>query len=198
MQHYLIFLPLLAQHKYSLLFLGLFFGGDTALLIGIYFSIIGVMALWYVVALTFVASLLADAIWYWVGMSLSYKQLKRLPYFRVHTHYITALEKFLDKHALKTLFYSKFIYGTRMLIQIICGTHGVDLWDYFSINTIGTLMWIGVFLAISRFISVNLSSFRHVAHGIELVFLAVVIIIIAINVLVKHMFTKELNKDRNE
>jgi membrane protein DedA with SNARE-associated domain len=59
-------------------------------------------------------------------------------------------------------------------------------------------MWIGVFLAISRFISVNLSSFRHVAHGIELVFLAVVIIIIAINVLVKHMFTKELNKDRNE
>src|SRR4051812_9796330 len=133
-QHFIHFLPFLIHYKYTVLFIGLFLNGDTALLAGIYFSLIHQASLGYIVILALVAALLGDAIWYFVGMFITYDRIKQLPYVRNRHDKIDVLEKFLDKHALKALFYSKFVYGTRMPVQILCGTHRVNVWKYFAVN----------------------------------------------------------------
>ncbi len=187
-----MFFHLLAHYKYTALFLGLFVGGDTALLVGIYFSLIGVMSLWYVVSLAFMASLLADSVWYWVGMSLTYEKIKRLPYFRNQVKQVNAMESFLNKHALKAVFYSKFVYGARTIIQIIAGAHGVKLSNYFTINVTGTALWIAAFLLIGKTLDANLQAFRHVAHGIEFVFAIIVIFVVIIHIVVKSIVAKKI------
>lgn len=185
-----MFTSFLIHYKYVILFLGMFWGGETAILAGVYFAEIGVMNFHAVIVAALTASIAADIVWYWVGTVLSYDTLKKLPFIRGRRHHIDKLERFLEQHALRALFYSKFVYGTRMIVQILCGTHRVNLMKYFGINILGHILIILGMVALGQAVHANLQALRHVAYGIELAFLAILLVVSLLNILIKRLAGK--------
>lgn len=189
-------IDLLMEYRYPILFLGLFFGGDTVLLIAIYLSLIGIFTIPKVILVALVATLVSDVVWYFVGTLLTYERIKQLPYFRKHPSFVDAMEKFFEKHALRTLFYSKFVYGTRTIVQILCGTHRVNLPAYFIVNMIGTFILIMALTALGMFVGTSISRLQSVAHNIELGFAALILLIFLINSIVKRKLYGYIEKNQ--
>ena len=127
---------------YVIFFIGMFFLGETVLLPAIYLSLVGQMSIVAVVILSTIANLLSDLAWYFAARLLPIDNIKKWKRVERHQETFTKLGLLLNRHEYYILFASKFVYGTRILVQIICGTRRTPLGKYFIVNLAGTILYL--------------------------------------------------------
>lgn len=168
-------------YKYIAFFVGMIIGGDLVLIIGIYLSIQGQMDIRYVISLAVAATLISDLIWYCVGKYIPKSKMSQWKLFTKRNVFFSKVSTFFNKHSLKTVFYSKFIYGTRTIVQLMVGAHGINIPKYIGIDILGTLLYIFLIVGLGYTLKLGLSDLQGIVHNTQITFAIFVLVIFAIN-----------------
>lgn len=130
----------LSEYKYALIFVGLLAAGEAVLIPAIYFAFAGRLELPLVVTLAFAATIVSDALWYFLGrwFGRGGQFLQRF----VWTERVKSFSAYFSRNSFVALFFSKFIYGTRIAAQVLSGISKMALRNYFAVNAAATAAWI--------------------------------------------------------
>ncbi len=127
----------IALSTYGGLFLALILGGETVLLPAIYLATTGTLQLPLLFVVSFSATLVADAILYILGTTIPHEDFSSHSFLGKHQNRINSLTHVFALHPFLILFTSKFVYGTRTAVQILCGMYHVPFAKYLLVNALG-------------------------------------------------------------
>ncbi len=183
-------LGLLQQHQYIFLFAGIVIGGETVLIPAVYLAVIGVFNFIPLIIITIIATAVSDSAWYMLGRILAIEKIKTLKMFQRRKELFNKATVLFDRHGLRLLFFSKFVYGSRIITQVLCGVSGIGYVRYIIVNTLGIVTWLTAILAVGAAIGGSLDTLRIVAHRGELLFILFFIIVIFLHVWTKKIMNK--------
>lgn len=130
----------LAEYKYVFMFVGLIVAGEAVLIPAIYFSFVGRLDLVTVVVIAFIATILSDALWHILGRwSEDNGGIRRRLLGNAGVKNFSA---YFLQHGFAALFFSKFIYGTRIAAQVLSGINKMAFRNYLFVNAAATTGWI--------------------------------------------------------
>lgn len=150
-------LDIIASYPYAIVFVGLLLGGETVLLPALYFVVVGELNGWYVMGIMVIATIISDIFWYAIGRGA-------VPIFirqKVKEDRLRQVDRFSSVvvgKELFILFYSKFIYGTRIAAQVFCGAREVSFYPYLAVNTLAVAALGGVYYLTVRWSMVIVES----------------------------------------
>lgn len=183
--------------RYAAIFFGVLFLGEFVLVPSLYFGWIGVLKLGVVLALVILADIVADTTTYFLGRSVPQRYLFRLPGFRSRSYLIDGMSRLLRTHGLRILFVSRFVVGTRVLIQGLYGMHKLPYWRYILVSITGSFLWVLLVLAIVAAVDASISGLRSLTGHIQIAIAVAVLIILGGSVGFHH-FKKRALSDKNE
>jgi len=133
---------------YYVIFFGALFAGESFLIPGVYLIMKGTISYGGYMFFGISATIISDSLWYLLGKSMPLSKIITLPLLREKQEIVTRFYDAYKKQGLKILLFSKFIYGTRIISQRLCGTVGIKYWKYVSVNSIAIFGWINaIFLS---------------------------------------------------
>lgn len=179
---------LFASYPYAITFVGLLIGGETVLLPALYLAVIGVLNGWYVMAIMLLATIISDVFWYSVGRGI----VPRIIQANVNQKRIIQLNKLsrvIAGKELIILFYSKFIYGTRIAAQILCGARNTSFPSYLIVNTLAVTTLGIVYYALVYLSVAEINALRNVQYKF-ITMLALVAIVAATIHFIAYTFVK--------
>ena len=178
-------------HAYLLLFLGLFLGGETVLVPAVYFALNGGLDLATLLAISVVATLMSDSLWYAFGRFAKFDTVAGWPIIRRQAGVIAQISGVFRAHSLKILFGSKFVYGTRVATQILSGVHAIPFLRYLLVNVIGILALQGYIVGLALFLDRGLGEVKGFLYGAEILFAFFVGLLIILHLWI-HKAVKKL------
>lgn len=175
LEHLYPFLDVLSTHPYIALFVGMLVAGEVVLIPAIFLATTGRIDLPAVVSISMLATLISDALWYGLGRRLPQPVISRLSR-RLSDQAIRGIGQTFEAGGGRILFMSKFVYGTRTLVQVLAGVHGMPLRTYLPINMAGVFAVIAVLILISWTVVGTTYRMEQVVQHMELAFLLFVVI----------------------
>jgi membrane-associated protein len=130
------------------LFFGFFLPGDSLLLTAGLFAYKGLLNIWWLLPLLFVAAVLGDNVGYWFGRKAGPPLFKREESLLFKRKNLLAARAFYEKHGGKTIVLARFMPFIRTFAPIVAGAVEMDYRRFMLFNLLGGLFWaIGVTLA---------------------------------------------------
>ncbi len=183
-------LETLSAYPYLALFVGMIVAGELVLLPAIYLAATHRMDLMSVLALAMLATLLSDILWYSLGRRFPKPTLKRLT-GKVGQHFLEGVERTFNAGGKRVLFLSKFVYGTRTLIQVLAGVHGMPLRTYLATNVAGVVTVTGLLTVVAYAVIGTTYQFGAIMQTIEIAFLLFVLVIVSAYLLAGSRLRKQ-------
>ncbi len=168
-------MDILSAHPYIALFAGMLIAGEIILLPAIFLATTGRIDLLAVVSISLLATLISDAIWYALGRRFPARFIKRFS-GRFGHKFLDSMERIFNAGGGQVLFLSKFVYGTRTLVQVFAGLHGMPFRNYLPINMAGVLAVIVVLILVSYAIVGMTIRIEEVMQRLQVAFLLFVVI----------------------
>ena len=168
-------MDVLSAHPYIALFAGMLIAGEVVLLPAIFLATTGRIDLLAVVSISLLATLISDAIWYALGRRFPAPVIHRLS-GQFGDKFLNSIERIFNVGGGRILFLSKFVYGTRTLVQVLAGVHGLPFRNYLPINMAGVLAVIMVLILVSYAIVGMTVRIDEVMQRLQVAFLLFVII----------------------
>lgn len=167
---------LFASYPYAIIFAALLMGGGIILFPAFYLSILGALNPWAVVGAMVGATVVADTFWYAVGRGIlpGFFQ-KRMEQSR--SKYVRDLSHVMKGKELLILFYSKFIYGTRIATQVMCGSRKVSFLPFIGVNIGAVFVLAAIYYAVVRTASLSIDSMGEFKYKIGIA-LAVSVVVL--------------------
>lgn len=184
------FISTLELHPYAFLFVGLLFAGETLLLPAIYLSFTDELSLTLVVATSVLATTIADSFWYFVGLHAKERFFSKMIEGRIKRG-IERLSSAFSKRGASFLYLSKFVYGTRVVAQVLAGAERMPFRRYISVNFLGIVSLIGSIAGISFFVEESVESVGRLVHKAEVALLVLVMIVIASHLAIGAYINKQ-------
>lgn len=121
-----------------------FLPGDSLLFAAGSFAAIGMLNLWYVLILLFIAAILGDTVNYLIGKNIGLKVLQWKLGNRqlVKQKHIDETHLFFEKHGPKTIIIARFVPIVRTFAPFVAGIGEMDYRKFLSFNVIGGFVWI--------------------------------------------------------
>ena len=170
-------MSILHAHPYLSIFVGMLFAGELVLLPAIYLAVTGRLDLAAVVASSAAATTLSDLAWYYAGRRFPASALRRLV-GRRRGRIALELEKLFKRKGVLILFLSKFVYGTRIAAQVLCGLHQMPFRTYIVANTLGVLALTATLVLIAYSVVSTTRRLADVLDELELAFLLFIAIVV--------------------
>ncbi len=167
-------------------------GGDLVLITGVYLALREQMNMAYVIVLAYAATTVSDLIWYYIGKYLPRTKLSTWGFLERRKAFIDSISAFFKKNGFKTLFYSKFIYGTRTIVQVLGGAHKLKLARYLFINSLGTLGYITLIITFGYIFKSSIDDLQQFVHNAEITFAIFVAVIFFLNIWIQKILKKYL------
>jgi membrane protein DedA with SNARE-associated domain len=171
-------LDVLYAHPYLFIFFGMLVAGEVVLLPAIYLAATGRLDIAWVIALSVIATVLSDFIWYYAGRRFPASALGRIP-GRGTSRVVSGLEKLFRRKGVQVLFLSKFVYGTRITAQILSGVHDMPLRRYLVANTLGILAVTAALVVIAYSVVGTTHRMADVIHNMEVAFFVFVVVAVS-------------------
>ncbi|MEX0739893.1 MAG: DedA family protein [Pseudohongiella sp.] len=168
----------LSSYPYLAIFVGLLLMGEMVLLPAIYMAVTGRIDLAAVIILAVLATLISDYLWYALSRRFPSAMLKRKS-GHVSGEFLARLEQAFNARAGRVLFLSKFVYGTRTLVQVLAGIHGMPFRIYSLVNTAGVLAVTASLVLLAYAIIGSTYRLNEIVEQIEIAFLVFVIAAVA-------------------
>ncbi len=173
------------------MFVGLLFGGETVLLPAIYFGISGAISLQAVIAISVLATAISDTFWYYLGCIISVEKIASISIFKKHAKKVMRLSHSFQENGLILLFFSKFVYGTRTAMQILCGVNRIAFAKYFFVNISGILALNTLFIVLSITVEKSFESLVTSPHRLWLALGTFAICATTLQILFKKLLWKK-------
>src|SRR5262245_22349115 len=103
-------LDLIFNTYYWSIALGILVLGDIVVVPGLFFSVTGKLDFITTASIIFIANLVSDVIWYWIGGLIPKEKLEKFFLFRHKKGEIGQEPSLFKIHGMKILFLSKFVY----------------------------------------------------------------------------------------
>jgi membrane protein DedA with SNARE-associated domain len=155
--------------KLALVALALLFIGSIADVPTMFLAVRGALPLGFVLAAGFLADVIPDFFWYWLGGKIGVARFERLPFLKQKPERMEAIERAFEKYGAFILFGSKFVYAFGIPSQITAGAHRFDLKKMFLANALGSAGWLAVLYVLARTFNSELIIETHL-HSVELGF----------------------------
>ena len=186
-------LSLVQAHPFLFIFIGMLVAGEAVLLPAIFLATTGQLDLAAVISLAVLAMLLSDLAWYCLGRALPATALHRIP-GRPSKQLAAGLNRMFTRRGAQVLFLSKFVYGTRTVVQILAGIHDMPIRTYIFFNLLGVLALSGSLVAIAYMVVGQHSRLGDVAHKFELTFLLFISIAVSANLLTSKILRRRWSR----
>ncbi len=183
------FSSVIMLHPYVFVFFGLLLGGETVLLPAIYLAITGTLKLSYVAVIMLVSTVVSDIIWYYVGMGTTPFLSKRQMRPRVQKA-VAGLSHMFQRNDSYVLFMSKFIYGTRIAAQVLCGMHKMNMRRYLAVNTAGVLALMAVYTFVVYTALETADAMGDARYRLQITFGVIIAVLVVVQFSIKYFFKK--------
>lgn len=166
--------------NYLILFLGLFIGGESILIPAIYLTLIDRLSIAPVAGLAILGALLSDTAWYLIGRYLSNTRLATRRFNRTHDVIVHGMKQAFRRHGALIVIGSKFLYGSRTIVQILAGAEELPYPKFITANLVGVSLWIGILYALGWTIRGTLEVFELSIARFQIMFAAIFFIVIVL------------------
>ena len=155
---------------------GIFAGETVILTLSTIISSTNSSLIWQVLIFSYIGELIAEFFFFFLGRTKLIYQLNKIQKFRSGLKKSgKIIDKLTDKSVLKTLFYSKFIYGVRTLTVIYLGYKRTSWKNFIKTELIVMGMAVSLVVAIGYFIGqgykIALYLFRSFKIAMTIVFI---------------------------
>jgi membrane protein DedA with SNARE-associated domain len=182
--------------KLTLIALGLLFIGSIADVPAMFLAVQGQIPLLFIFVAGFMADVIPDFFWYWLGGKIGIKRFEKLPLFKQDPKRMKLVEKALSRYGGVILFASKFVYAFGIPTQIVAGAHRYDLKKMFLANALGAASWLALLYYLARAIS-GVSIIEKYIRDAKLLFLLFLIIALSIHFLLGSPMKRLLDTKKN-
>lgn len=174
-----IIIGLLTLYQLPAIFLGAFFFGETVVISAAFLSAQGVWSLLNVFWLALAGTVVSDALWFLFGQRLLKLTHRWQSFQHKYDKLIARLERISGKRPFLALLFIKFLYGTRILTIVYLSLRKVRFRTFLLFNTIGTLIWLPVMLAIGYLAGKGIANviplFNKIGYALSLLVFFVII-----------------------
>jgi membrane-associated protein len=126
-----------------------FLPGDSLLFISGTLAASGMMNIFILFLICFVAAVLGDTLNYWIGFHFGKKVLEKSRFF--NKEYLKMTNEFYEKHGGKTVILARFVPIIRTFAPFVAGIGKMNYKKFLSYNVIGAFLWVATFLAAGYF-----------------------------------------------
>jgi len=171
---------------------GLLFFGSVADVPVMFLAVKGVLPLAFVVIVGFLADIIPDFFWRWLGGKIGIERFENIPFFKFDRKRIEASDRAFHSYGGLILFCSKFIYLFGIPTQIVAGAHQYPLRKFFVANALGSAGWLVLLYTLAHIFTSSDIAEDYLRNG-ELAFtlflVAAFILYFVLNVAFKKLFT---------
>ena len=158
------------------LLIGFFLPGDSLLFAAGMLASQGLLNIYILIPLTFIAAVLGDSVGYAFGYRVGPKIFKRGDSFFFHKDHLKRAEYFYEKYGSKTIVLARFMPVVRTFAPIVAGMGKMRYHKFLFYNIVGGVLWgIGV-LSLGFFLG-------RAIPGIDRYLLPIIILIIVASVI---------------
>ena len=123
------------------LFFGFFLPGDSLLFTAGFLASQGLISIWWLLILCFIAAVAGDNVGYYFGKKTGPMIFKKEDSLFFHKSHILKAQKFYEKHGKKTIFLARFIPIVRTFVPIVAGIANMEYKVFMKFNLIGGFVW---------------------------------------------------------
>ncbi|QKK02037.1 MAG: DedA family protein [Pseudomonadota bacterium] len=161
---------LVTGYPYLVLFVGLLLVGEVVLLPALFLASTGRLDWLWVILVAIVATVLSDLAWYLLGRWYPARMLDRLRE-RQPPDRVERLEVLFRRQGPRLLYLSKFVYGTRIVAQVLAGALNMRFGLYISVNLLGVVTVVLCLAGLSWAVVGSARQLEELLQHIELAFL---------------------------
>lgn len=122
-----------------------FLPGDSLLFAAGSVAALGVLNVWALLIVFFVAAVAGDALNYWIGREIGLKLLEGPLARFIDRKHLEKANRFYAKHGAKAIVFARFVPIMRTIAPFTAGIAKMDYPRFFRFNVIGALSWVGLF-----------------------------------------------------
>lgn len=130
--------------------LALLFVGSIADVPVMFLAVRGMLPLSFVFIVGFLADVIPDFFWYWLGGKIGIERFERLPFLKQKPERMEAVGTALDKYGGLILFGSKFVYAFGIPTQVVAGAHHYSLKKMMAANALGAAGWLALLYYLAK------------------------------------------------
>jgi len=178
-------LSFLEDYRHVALFIGMIVGGESIFLPAVYLTVLGIFEVAPLLLIAGLATIISDTAWYFVGWLLPFERIQNFSFLARRRELISKFTERFDRHRLKLLYLSKFIYGTRTFAQILAGARRVPFFQYFIVNLSGVFSLLIFFTVIGFAVGSSVGAIENAVRRAELLLLLFILIFAIIQIWIK-------------
>lgn len=137
------------------LLIGAFLPGDSVLFTAGFLASQGILNIYYLTVLLFIAAVLGDSVGYTFGHRVGKRLFKKEDSIFFHKKNLVRAQKFYEKHGGKTVTIARFLPVVRTFAPIVAGIGDMPYKKFLFYNAIGAFAW-AVCLPVAGFFLGNL------------------------------------------
>jgi membrane protein DedA with SNARE-associated domain len=153
---------------YWLIFAGIFFLGDIAVVPMLYLAVNGTLLLPVMVLFVFIANLLSDIAWWIIGLKIPSEKILNSRFVSRNKSWVDKISESFHQKGWRLLAYSKFIYGIRPIVRVLCGVYKMSFRTYMLVNTATTVAWIILISGLAFFFRTSISALDNAVSHLEI------------------------------
>ena len=162
---------------------------------------LGELSLFGVIAVTLIAAIPINMFWFWLGQLRGARVLHLLCILSIEPDYcVRNTEDMFRRLGPISVVIAKFIPGLQLLAPPMSGLTGMSLNRFFWLNTLGTLLWSGLFILLGYFFHAALEEVvRQVAEAgaaAGVVLGIALAVYIGVKLIKRHLFVRSLDMRR--
>jgi membrane protein DedA with SNARE-associated domain len=180
----------LSLHPYVFIFIGMFFFGETVFFPALYLAFRGTLSVSSVIELMIAATILSDLVWYVIGRSMPKTRAVRLMGHRA-ARVMEKISEFFMMHRLRVLYLSKFVYGTRTVVQVLSGMYKTPFVPYMIVNMLGVVSIATVILVLAYITNSTLDALTDTVHTLEIGFLVLIAILACVYIFIRRVIVRK-------
>ncbi|MCX6730201.1 MAG: VTT domain-containing protein [Candidatus Portnoybacteria bacterium] len=123
------------------LLVGFFLPGDSLLFTAGFLASQGILNIWILMGLTFVAAVAGDSAGYWFGDKVGDKIFTKEESWIFKKDNIRKANEFFEKHGSKTIILARFVPIVRTFVPILAGVGTMRYRRFLIFNIIGGALW---------------------------------------------------------
>lgn len=150
------------------LFFGFFLPGDSLLLIAGVLAATGLLNIWILIPLIFIAAILGDQVGYWTGHKFGRRLFNREDSWLFHKDHVKKSEAFFAQHGNKTIILARFVPIVRTFAPIVAGIANMHYSTFLTYNIIGAVIW-GIGITVAGYLLgniPNIDKYLHIVIGV--------------------------------
>jgi membrane protein DedA with SNARE-associated domain len=181
-----------ATHPYGIIFISLLFGGGVIIFPAFYLAVTGMLNAIYILGIMTLASIVADSFWYMAGRGI-------FPHF-IERHlekgkHLKKINEITEGKELIFLFYSKFVFGTRIATQLLCGARKVNFFLYIIVTIIAVLLLGIIYYLAIRLTAVGVDSLGDLKYKLGIVLAVTMLTVGGLHFVLYRLFKKKFVRE---